>query len=45
MVRKSKSVKLLGYKGKLKWKEAADGLVITCPKDMPFATAITFEIE
>ena len=43
--KKVKSVKLLGYKGKLKWKETADGLVITCPKNMPFATAITFEIE
>lgn len=43
--KKVKTVKLLGYKGKLKWKETADGLKITCPKDMPFATAITFEIE
>jgi len=43
--KKVKTVKLLGYKGKLKWKETADGLQITCPKDMPFATAVTFEIE
>ena len=43
--KKVKTVKLLGYKGKLKWKETADGLLITCPKDMPFATAVTFEIE
>lgn len=43
--KKVKSVKLLGYKGKLKWKETVDGLVITCPKVMPFATAVTFEIE
>ncbi len=43
--KKVKTVKLLGYKGKLKWKETADGLVITCPKNMPFTTAITFEIE
>ncbi|KDN54084.1 alpha-L-fucosidase [Flavobacterium seoulense] len=43
--KKVKTVKLLGYKGKLKWKETADGLQITCPKDMSFATAVTFEIE
>lgn len=43
--KKVKTVKLLGYKGKLKWKEKADGLLIICPKNMPFATAITFEIE
>lgn len=43
--KKVKTVKLLGYKGKLKWKETVDGLQITCPKDMPFATAVTFEIE
>ena len=43
--KKVKTVKLLGYKGKLKWKETADGLLIICPKNMPFATAITFEIE
>nr|WP_288833386.1 alpha-L-fucosidase [uncultured Flavobacterium sp.] len=43
--KKVKTVKLLGYKGKLKWKETADGLIIKCPKNMPFATAITFEIE
>lgn len=43
--KKVKKVKLLGYKGKLKWEETADGLVITCPMNMPFATAVTFEIE
>lgn len=43
--KKVKTVKLLGHKGKLKWKESADGLVINCPKNMPFATAIVFEIE
>ena len=26
-----KTVKLLGYEGKLKWKQEADGLAITCP--------------
>ncbi len=40
-----KSVKLLGYEGKLKWKQEADGLVITCPMKLPFATSIVFKIN
>ena len=40
-----KSVKLLGYEGKLTWKQEADGLVITCPDEMPFATAVVFKID
>jgi len=40
-----KSVKLLGHEGPLQWKQEADGLAITCPADMPFATAVTFCIE
>ena len=40
-----KSVKLLGHEGKLNWKQEADGLVITCPVEMPFATAVVFKIE
>jgi alpha-L-fucosidase len=40
-----KTVKLLGYNGKLKWKQEADGLVITCPKEMLFETSIVFRIE
>ncbi|CAD0002397.1 alpha-L-fucosidase [Flavobacterium salmonis] len=40
-----KTVKLLGYEGQLKWKETADGLLITCPNSMPFVTSVTFEIE
>lgn len=41
-----KSVKLLGYKGKLQWKQEADGLTITCPKKISsFATSIVFTIE
>ncbi|WP_291098812.1 MULTISPECIES: alpha-L-fucosidase [unclassified Flavobacterium] len=43
--KKINSVKLLGYKGKLQWKQEADGLLITNPKKMPFATSIVFEIE
>ncbi len=40
-----KSVKLLGFQGKLKWKQEADGLSITCPPSMPFATSVVFSIE
>lgn len=40
-----KSVKLLGHNGNLTWKQEADGLVITCPAEMPFATAVVFKIE
>jgi len=40
-----KDVKLLGYNGKLQWKLEADGLAITCPAKMPFATSIVFKVE
>jgi len=40
-----KSVKLLGHDGALDWQQQPDGLVITCPAEMPFATAIAFRIE
>lgn len=40
-----KSVKLLGYSGKLNWKQEADGLVITCPSKMPFETSVVFKVE
>lgn len=40
-----KSVSLLGHEGKLKWLQVADGLVITCPAEMPFATAVVFKID
>lgn len=40
-----KSVKLLGHDGELQWKQEADGLIITCPAEMPFATAVVFRIE
>lgn len=40
-----KSVKLLGQNGKLTWNQEADGLVISCPAEMPFATAVVFKIE
>ena len=40
-----KSVKLLGHEGALQWKQEADGLSITCPTEMPFATSVVFKIE
>lgn len=43
--KKIKTVNLLGYKGKLKWTQKADCLVIDCPESMPFSTAIAFEIQ
>jgi len=40
-----KTVKLLGYDGKLKWKQEVDALVITCPAKMPFVTSIVFKVN
>lgn len=40
-----KSVQLLGFKGKLKWKQEVDGLSITCPKEMPYLTSVVFKID
>ncbi|MDX1906587.1 MAG: alpha-L-fucosidase [Bacteroidia bacterium] len=45
LVKPIKSVELLGFKGALTWKQEADGLVISCPKTMPFATSVVFKIE
>ncbi|HEU5122923.1 MAG TPA: alpha-L-fucosidase [Verrucomicrobiae bacterium] len=39
------SVKLLGYDGSLKWEQRTEGLIITCPKEMPFATSVVFEMN
>jgi alpha-L-fucosidase len=40
-----KNVTLLGHKGKLKWKQGKDGLIIICPEKMPFETAVVFKVE
>lgn len=40
-----KEVKLLGYDGDLQWKQEDEGLVITCPEEMSFASSIVFEIK
>lgn len=39
------NVQLLGYEGKLKWRQEADALIIVCPKEMPFETSIVFKID
>ena len=38
------SVKLLGSSATLEWRQGADGLTVTCPSAMPFATALGFRI-
>lgn len=40
-----KSVQLLGYKGKLSWKQEVDGLTVICPKEMPYATSVVFKVD
>jgi alpha-L-fucosidase len=40
-----KAVKLLGYGGKLTWKQEADGLVIDYPAEQSFATSVVFKID
>ncbi len=40
-----KGVKLLGHEGKLEWEQDADGLVITFPMEMSFATSVVFKID
>jgi len=40
-----KTVQLLGHGGELQWQQEADGLAITCPAEMPFATSVVFKIE
>jgi alpha-L-fucosidase len=39
------SVSLLGSNDKLVWNQEPDGLVIDCPKQMPFQTAVGFKVE
>ena len=40
-----KSVSLLGSDEKLDWKQEDDGLVIGCPTEMQFHTAVGFKID
>ncbi|WP_347840149.1 alpha-L-fucosidase [uncultured Draconibacterium sp.] len=40
-----KTVRLLGFEGELEWSQQNDGLYITCPEEMDFATSVVFEIK
>ncbi|MDE6634695.1 MAG: alpha-L-fucosidase, partial [Bacteroidaceae bacterium] len=41
---KVKRLSLLGYNGKVKWHQSPDGLVISCPNNLDFATSLVFKI-
>lgn len=40
-----KNIRLLGYNESLKWKQTNEGVIITCPEVMPFATSVVFKVE
>ena len=40
-----KSVSLLGYKGKLRWKQTPDGLVVTYPKGVRLKTSAVIKVS
>ena len=44
-IKKISDVKLLGYDGKLKWKQTKDALEITCPADHNLQTSLVFKIK
>jgi alpha-L-fucosidase len=44
-IKKIKKVSLLGYSGKVKWRQTSDALEITAPATMPFQTSIVFKID
>ncbi len=39
------SVRMLGHKGRLKWKQTSEGLEIICPKKIPCEHALVFRVE
>ena len=43
--KKIRSVSLLGYNGKLRWKQTTDGLVITYPKGVNLKTSAVLKIS
>ncbi|GGB23719.1 alpha-L-fucosidase [Mucilaginibacter rubeus] len=45
LTKEIKSVTLLGYNGKLQWKQEAEGLSVTCPSNMAFSTSVVFRID
>lgn len=40
-----KNVSLVGYKGRLKWKQNSDGLTISYPSKIKYATSAVFKID
>jgi alpha-L-fucosidase len=40
-----KIVSLVGYKGKLKWRQESDGLIIEYPSKTPYLTAVVFKVD
>lgn len=40
-----RAVTLLGSNARIEWRQTADGLVIHCPAEMPFKTAVAFKIN
>jgi alpha-L-fucosidase len=44
-IQKVKRISLLGYKGKLKWKQMSDALEVTYPADARLTTSAVFRIE
>ena len=44
-LKKVKKVALLGYDGRLKWRQRADALVITAPATLPSQTAVVFKVD
>lgn len=43
--RKVRGVTLLGFKGRVNWRQTAEGLQIVCPKTLPCQHAVTFRID
>jgi len=40
-----KNVTLVGYIGKLKWKQHSDGLIINYPSKLDYATSVVFKVD
>lgn len=45
LTKKIKKISLLGHNGKLKWRQQSDGVVIDCPSQMPYGSAVVFKVE
>lgn len=43
--KKVKKVSMLGYNGKLKWRQTNNELEITCPEKIPFTSCVVFRVE